>query len=49
VPAHELQLRSSERPFPSSLPRKDMVTIAREIVVTHELAGPLLGQGIICP
>lgn len=49
VPVHELQLRPSERPYPSSLPGKDMVAIAREIVATHELAGTLHKQGIICP
>lgn len=46
VPANILQLRPSDRPQPSSLSFKDMVTIAREIVTTHELEGALSRLGI---
>lgn len=41
VPADLLQIRPSARPQPSSLSFRDMVTIAREIVLSHQLEGAL--------
>lgn len=41
VPANALQMRATARPQPSSLPFRDMVTIAREIAVTHQLGDAL--------
>ncbi|MHB0871067.1 MAG: hypothetical protein ACYC5J_16655 [Chloroflexota bacterium] len=46
VPADVLQLSPYARPQPPSLSFKDMVTIAREIVVTHQLEGALGRVGI---